>query len=338
MSSQASGMLIPLIDSSTDALRTLRTRSLINLSRMGHCAPTVMQTLLDASDTEAQWLVKMTAGLPGGIGNTGGECGGITAPLVLLGLRHARDPLHEGVPVVIYKGHDLLQRFAACHGTTVCREIRGDNRLPLRCIGVIRRAPEQYVETLSRDCGDAISGERQDAYGRLYAHCVANGFHCAHAVFGHLRQTIPVSQELLDGASGFIGGTVFTGSTCSAFAAGVMAMGVALGKIEDSRLRVLRMIGTMAIGGDAFADDRNAFNGVMNLGHRLSQWFTAEFGSTQCRSITQCDFSTIAGARQYIEGDGVTRCRAIAEKVALKVQKVIATRQHQRARDGKSPD
>jgi hypothetical protein len=72
-------MLNPSIDSSADTARRLRNRSMVNLSRMGHCAPTVMQTLLDGSDTEAQWLVEMTAGLPGGIGNTGGECGGITA-------------------------------------------------------------------------------------------------------------------------------------------------------------------------------------------------------------------------------------------------------------------
>jgi hypothetical protein len=90
-----------------------------NLLRMGHCAPTVMQTLLDASETEAQWLVKLTAGLPGGIGNTGAECGGVTAPLVLIGLRHARDAVHDGLPPVIDKGHDLMQRFAGCHGTTL---------------------------------------------------------------------------------------------------------------------------------------------------------------------------------------------------------------------------
>jgi hypothetical protein len=89
---------------------------------------------------------------------------------------------------------------------------------------VIRHAPEQYGETLSRDCSDAISGERKEAYGHLYAHWVEKGFHCAHAVFGHLRQTIPVNQELLDGASGFLGGTVFTGATCSALTAGVMGI------------------------------------------------------------------------------------------------------------------
>lgn len=112
--------------------QTLRRRSLWNLLRMGHCAPTVMQTLLDASDTEAEWLVKLTAGLPGGVGNTGAECGGVTAPLMLIGLRHARDATHDGLPPVIEKGHDLLQPFADCHGTTLCREIRGTDRADAR--------------------------------------------------------------------------------------------------------------------------------------------------------------------------------------------------------------
>ena len=72
---------------------------------MGHCAPTVMQTLLEASRIDAPWLVKAAGGLPGGIGNIGEECGGVTAPLMLLGLRHARAPLDRGLPIVVYKGH-----------------------------------------------------------------------------------------------------------------------------------------------------------------------------------------------------------------------------------------
>src|SRR5512135_3256446 len=89
----------------------LRKRSLNNLLRMGHCAPTVMQTMLDASDTEADWLVLLMAGMPGGIGNSRGECGGLTAPLVLMGLRHRSDETANGLPVVVDEGHDLLQRF-----------------------------------------------------------------------------------------------------------------------------------------------------------------------------------------------------------------------------------
>jgi hypothetical protein len=323
MHTQPANVSTPSFDVNADGARALRKRSLVNLSKMGHCAPTVMQTMLDAAHTDAPWLVKLTAGLPGGIGNTGGECGGLTAPLVLLGVRHAREPLWHGVPFVIYKSHDLLRGFTACHGTTQCSAIRGDDRLPLRCIGVIRRAPEQYEEVLSRDSTDAIPREARDAYARLHAHFSVTGFHCSHAVFDRLRKTIPVSQELLDGTSGFVGGTAFSGMTCSAFTAGVMALGVALGDIENSRLRVLRMVATMAVGGDALADRVNAFNRIVKLGHDLSRWFAAEYGSTRCRAITQCDFSTADGVQQYIDGRRVMRCRAIAQKVALRVQDLI---------------
>jgi hypothetical protein len=319
---------IPLIlagNLATVSTSTLRRRSMSNLLRMGHCAPTVMQTLLDASDTEAEWLVRLTAGLPGGIGNIGAECGGVTAPLVLIGLRHARDPMHDGLPPVIDKGHDLLQRFAGCHGTTLCREIRGIDRLPLRCVGAVRQAPELCAQTLSSDCAHVIPAASRDAYRRLYAHFVKKQFHCAHAVLRRVRHTNPVSQDPLDATSPFIGGTVLTGMTCSALTAGVMALGVVVGEIERSRLRVLRMIGKMLVGGDAFADDVNKFNRTMNLGQQLAKWFTGAFGSTQCRAVTGCDFSTTDGVNEYIDTDGVARCQALASQVAARVERMIDT-------------
>jgi hypothetical protein len=282
-----------------------------------------MQTMLDVSATNADWLVKLTAGLPGGIGNTGGECGGVTAPLVLLGLRHGRDLNDRGLPAIVYKGHDLLCRFAACEGTTSCREIRGHARVPIRCISVVRQAPVLCAQTSCSDCTGSVSGERLEAYSRLYAHWKEQEFHCAHAVLHRLERTISVGDELRAGSSAFMGGTVFTGMTCSALTAGVMALGLALGEIENSRLRVLRMIGTMAIGGDAFADELNAFSKTMNLGHHLAQWFAAEFGSTQCRAITRCDFSTTDGVRRYVETGGTARCVSLAERVAHKVQGMI---------------
>lgn len=223
----------PMINSTAGSARALRRRSTGNLLRMGHCAPTVMQTLLDGSDTNAPWLVKLTAGLPGGIGNTGGECGGVTAPL----------------------------------------------------------------------------------------------FHRARAVFLHLDHAIPVDQQVLAAASAFMGGTIFAGMTCSALTARVMALGLAVGKVENSRPRVLRMIATMAVGGDAFADKINAFNRTMSLGHRLSQWFAAEFGSTQCRAITRCDFSSLDDVSRYVDGGGTARCVALAERVAQRVQDMVASAQ-----------
>jgi hypothetical protein len=80
-----------------------------------------------------------------------------------------------------------------------------------------------------------------------------NDFHCAHTVLKHPGDVIPVTPGLLDGTSCFIGGTAFKGLTCSAFTAGLMAVGLKLGEIEDSNFRVLRLLTTMIVGGNAFA-------------------------------------------------------------------------------------
>ena len=302
----------------------LRKKSLGNLLRMGHCAPTVMQTMLDASDTESTWLVTLTAGLPGGIGNTGGECGALTAPLILMGLRSGRDNVADGVPVVVNQGHDLLRRFTSTHGTTDCRAIRGDSRLPLACIGVVRQSPELCAQSLAVSDAEGIPPEVRQAFRELYAHWVDQEFHCADAVFEHLGGTIPIPPELPDAMTAFMGGTLFTGRTCSALTAGVMALGLAVGQIEGSRIRVLRMIATMAVGGNAFADDMNAFNRVMNLGHELARRFDVEFGSTQCRALTGCDFATTDGVRDYIAHDGVSACAAMARQVSSRVADMLA--------------
>ena len=102
-----------------------------------------------------------------------------------------------------------------------------------------------------------------------------------------------------------------------------MALGLALGEIENSRPRVARMIATMAVGGDAFADELNAFNRVMNLGHELSEWFEAEFGSTQCRALTRCDFASTADVDEYIDRDGTAECARLARRVAERVSATV---------------
>jgi hypothetical protein len=303
--------------------RIYRRRGLSNLLKMGHCAPAVMQTLLDLENSKEEWLVRMTAGLPGGIGSTGFECGGITAPLIQFGLEHGLSAKHDRLPTVIYAGHDYLHRFQKCNNSLLCQDILGNRRVPLPCIKVARHAPELFKQTDFTDNTEAISGETREAFHLLYSHLSANGFHCAHAVLNHLSNTIPVTQELLDGTSGFIGGTVFKGLTCSAFTAGLMAVGLKLGEIEDSYLRVTRMLATMIAGGNALADHMNKFNRLLNIGNRMSKWFKKEFGSTLCREVTQCDFSSLGDVHGYIEKGSLTTCKIIAEKVARQAEMII---------------
>jgi hypothetical protein len=291
---------------------------------MGHCAPTVMQTILDVSSREDEWLVKLSAGMPGGIGNTGFECGAVTSPLVQLGIRHGLREIDHGLPVIFDQGHALCQHFLACHKTLQCKEIRGNDRFPRHCIGPVLRSPELFMDALNDNHKDFIPADRRASYARLYAHLVENEFHCAQAVLIKQGYTPAEDQELFDAVSAFMGGTLFMGRTCSAFTAGVMAIGLRTGEIEDSPLRVMRLIAIMTVGGNAFDEKINRFNRSMNRGFKLSRWFTKEFGNTQCQEITNCDFSDLTGVNHYIEGDCITRCKQIAEKVAIKVQTMIS--------------
>ena len=311
---------------STKSIPLYRTRSLVNLLHMGHCAPAVMQTVLEITHAEQEWLVKLMAGMPGGIGNTGYECGAITSPLVILGLRHGLTEMRAGLPLIFDQGHAYYQHFLEENAASFCKDIQIPGHVPVRCIHCVRHSPELLAETLAGDNQHAIPDEQREAYSRLYTYLMQNDFHCAHAVFQQLSHTIAVNQELLDATSAFLGGTLFKGITCSAFAAGVMAIGLKIGEIENSYLRVMRMLGLMVSGGDALDDSVNKFNPAMNTGYRLSKWFRREFGSTQCQAITQCDFSSTAGVEKYIASDGVTRCREIAKMVAEQVQNILITR------------
>jgi len=302
-----------------------RGQSFANLLKMGHCAPTVMQTLLDVSSLDKEWMVKLSAGMPGGIGNTGFECGAFTSSLALMGVRDGSGQVDRDLPAIFDKGHALCQNFLACHGTLNCKAIRGKDRFPRHCLSPVLRSPELYLDALDGSLPDAIPADTRAGYSRLYAHMAGNDFHCAQFVLLHLGYTPAEVPELFDTASAFMGGTLFMGKTCSAFAAGVMAIGLRSGEIEDSPLRVIRMLAIMTVGGNAFDEKINKFNGSMNRGFKLSRWFTKEYGSTQCQEITNCDFSDLAGVNKYIEGGCITKCKQISEKVAIKVQTMIST-------------
>ncbi len=300
-----------------------RGQAFSNMLKMGHCAPTVMQTINDVSSANEEWLVKLSAGMPGGIGNTGFECGGVTSSLVQIGMRCGLREVENGLPVIFDKGHALCQNFLTCHKTLQCREIRGKDRFPRHCIGPVLRSPELFQSAQASSHQEAIPPEKRHGYSELYAHMTENNFHCAQAVFTNLGYDQAEQRELYDAASAFMGGTLFMGKTCSSFTAGVMAIGLRSGEIENNIFRVIRLLAIMTAGGNAFDERINKFNRSMNRGYKLSKMFAKEFGSIQCQAITGCDFSDAAGVSSYIQKSCLTRCKAIAAKTAEMVQQML---------------
>jgi C_GCAxxG_C_C family probable redox protein len=131
-------------------------RAYANLFTMGHCAPAVMRTIGEVCAPGKDWLVRFSAGMPGGIGNTGHECGTVTSPLVLLGLRYGLRDVDDGLPVVFDRSHALSRQFLDSHKTLQCKEIRGKDRFPRHCISPVVHAPELFEAVTAHDGGDAI--------------------------------------------------------------------------------------------------------------------------------------------------------------------------------------
>ena len=296
--------------------------ALSNLIHKGHCAPTVMGSILDISGRREEWLVRLSAGMPGGIGNTGHECGGITSPLVLLGTQFGLGKVEDGLPEIFDRGHALCQSFAACHRSLDCKLIRGNDHFPRHCIPPVLRAPGMFMEAQNGHTNAAIPAGVKQAYSRLYNYMAENNFHCAKEVLSHLGYKPEKDGKLFEAVSAFMGGTLFMGRTCSAFTAGVMAIGLKIGEIEDSPWRVIKMLAIMTVDGNAFDDRLNKFNHSMNMGYKLSKWFTKEYGTTECRAITGCDFASPAGVDKYIGDDFTARCQQIAKATAAKVQEM----------------
>ena len=280
---------------------------------MGHCAPSVLKTLLEVTEQNDPSALKLACGMPGGIGNTGQECGALTSSLIVLGMRHGLT-MNDGLPEVVCRGQEICQRFLDRNGTLSCVQIRGGaDKVSTKCPKIVREAPELFIENGDRD---VISPAAREAYTQLYAHFAKEHFHCAQEVLRQLR-TEPVA---VDGVAGFMGGTVFRGLTCSALAAGVMALGLRIGRLEDSPWRTIKMAAVMLGGGDFLADHLNEFNRLTNRGHELAEWFEGEFGSTLCRAITRCDFASPIDVNRYIESRCIDRCRTITAAVARKVE------------------
>jgi protein-S-isoprenylcysteine O-methyltransferase Ste14 len=300
-----------------------RARALWTLLEMGHCAPTIMSSILRVCGRKADWLVRLASALPGGIGNTGGECGGVTSPVMLLGLVHGLRGMAGELPPVFERGHAHMDVIRCHRKTLLCREIRRTPRSILPCIRTIVDSGALCADTLCGEMRKVIPCEAREAYGRLYAEFTRCGFHCAQTVLRKFDGLLSAQPRLLDAGSAFLGGTVFAGMTCSALTAGAMALGLGIGEIESSRWRVLQMVFLLRTGGPAFADSVNKFNKSMNRGGDLAGWFTSQFGSTQCRALTGADFSSTAEVEAYIQRGGIAKCRLIAQKVADRVQLML---------------
>ncbi len=293
-----------------------------NALKMGHCAPTVLQTLLEKQGLTDDAMVRAAGGLAGGIGGPG-ECGGICSPLIFFGLLHGQDRDDGGLPRAISLGQAYLSRFRQVHDGTRCGEIGG--RGMGACIKAMCLSPALFEEVSKNETATTAEMPRvaREAYKKLLAAFENKGFHCAHDVFRGLDGTVAITGGMHKASWIFLGGLALTGSTCGALAAGVMAISAVAGGIERSYARTLRMIVMMMNGNKrALSDEVNAVNRAVRLAGGLASWFEEKYGSTRCSELTGADFSSPRSVEEFCAA-GFGRCETITRGVAAKAADLL---------------
>ncbi len=292
-----------------------------NVHRMGHCAPSIMQTLLNINHIDDQLPVVLSGGMAGGIAGPGTECGVLTAPLMFLGIKHESFENPGGNLGLIAGAQSYISAFNKCNHADKCSVIRNGG------INACKKIMYNFYDLFSSSVSSPVmlSDETKKSYSYLLKIFDERKFHCAHNVFNNPDLKIAVSKSMLDSSLLFNGGIAMLNRTCGALAAGVIAISSVTSKIEDSYTRVAKMNRMLKRKDNNAMDvEINNFNSAINLSDELGRWFRSEFGSTSCHDIWGYDFSKSDQAKTYISSGCMMQCHYIAGKVAQKVTEMIS--------------
>ncbi len=297
-----------------------KLRTLNNVRRMGHCAPSVMQTLLGINGIRDKNMVLYSGGMAGGIAGPGMECGAMTAPLMFMGFQNNGLTGISEKLAAISKAQSYVKAFTDSNGSCICGRIRHGG-MP-ECDKAICNFYKPFSDALSKPV--ILPDEAEESYSVLLKTFDNKKFHCSQNVLNSSGINFQVTQQLKDASWLFAGGIAMLNRTCGALAAGVMALSAETAEIENSYSRVAKMNRLLKNGdNEALDDDINNFNRAINLSDQLGIWFRKEFGSTTCFDICGLNFSRIKDAEKFISGGSMDRCNKIAEKVANKIIKMI---------------
>jgi hypothetical protein len=298
-----------------------KIRTINNIRRMGHCAPSVMETLLESEGFKDSSMIKYAGALAGGIAGSDTECGVLTTPLMFIGFRNSNISGIDEKLKIISQAQSYIKDFKARNKATTCARIRQGGFQS--CMHTIRNFYKPFSHQITSPA--PLSVEATDSYTLLLNEFSEKDFHCAGNVFKNLKNNFSVTKELYDSAWLFIGGiALLSEHTCGALTAGVMALSSVTAEIENSYARVARMNRLLKQNdNEAMDEEINNFNKSILLCNELGNWFRNKFGSTTCSELCGCNFAETDDVKSYISGPCMDHCIHIAEEVAQKAGSMI---------------
>ncbi len=92
-----------------------------------NCAQSVFYCFCDDLGFDKNTALKLATGFGGGMGRKEEVCGAVTGGIMALGAKYGRGEkdVHAATEGTYKKTRELMDRFAAKHGTFICRQLLG---------------------------------------------------------------------------------------------------------------------------------------------------------------------------------------------------------------------
>ena len=129
------------------------------------CSQAVLSAYCERFGLPREAALRLSDGFGGGMGGLGKTCGAVTGAMMVLGLARGRTRSddQDAKKATTESIRSLVERFEACHGSVVCRDLLGqeiDTPEKLRAArekGLLRTVCPKLVRSAAEITGDLLS-------------------------------------------------------------------------------------------------------------------------------------------------------------------------------------
>ena len=122
-----------------------------------NCAQAVLDAFRDETGLDEDLALKIATGLGAGMGRQQEVCGAVTGGILVLGLRHGRGTTddHSATERTYLRTRELMDRFAAKHGSCLCRQLLQGYDLATQ-EGLQRAKADDIINKVCRPCVQTV--------------------------------------------------------------------------------------------------------------------------------------------------------------------------------------
>jgi len=122
-----------------------------------NCAQAVLDAFRDETGLDQDLALKIATGLGAGMGRKQEVCGAVTGGILVLGLRHGRGTTDDRLATeqTYLRTRELMDRFAAKHGSCLCRQLLQGYDLATQ-EGLQRAKADDIINKVCRPCVQTV--------------------------------------------------------------------------------------------------------------------------------------------------------------------------------------